>query len=334
MDILTLQPKVSRLIQKTFLSKKLVHAYLFSGEAGVGKKEMAFWMAKRFFCNHTEENVPCGKCSYCKRIDSMNHPDLHVVEPDGQSIKIDQIRMLQKEFQYKGVESEKKCYIIEHVDKMTVQAANSLLKFLEEPNGNSLAILLTENKNKLLDTILSRVQYYQFQPLKDEKLFTSFVELGLDNDEAFLLAKTTTSFSLGKKYLEESWFPQAKELLFKTLKQFLENPYGAVVTVQTDWPNLFADKEKQQISIKLLTIWFQEVINENLQRKVGFESDRDLVQHYQKKMGVNQTTEILEELIYAKGMLRSNTHYLLVLERICNVLIEKMSQEKGLLGTR
>ncbi|WP_066297551.1 DNA polymerase III subunit delta' [Bacillus sp. FJAT-29937] len=328
MSILKMQPKVGSLIQKAFRNQKLVHAYLFSGEAGVGKKDMAFWMAKRFFCLEQSNNEPCHQCGNCKRIDSMNHPDLHFVEPDGQSIKIDQIRMLQKEFQYKGVESEKKCYIIQDVDKMTVQAANSLLKFLEEPNGHSLAILLTENRHRMLDTILSRVQVYQFQPLNEKDLLTSYLDLGLDEDSAFLLSKSTTSFSLGQTYLEDNWFQQAKSLLFQTMDEFIQNPYGATVTIQTEWPALFSDKEKQQISIKLLTIWFQQIVNATLNREVGIKNEHALLKDYKERIGVVQATEILDELIYSKGKLRSNTHYILVLEQICKVLIDCFNPEE------
>ncbi|WP_413774784.1 hypothetical protein [Cytobacillus firmus] len=68
-----------------FFEKKLY--IIFSGEPGAGKKDVTFWMAKRFFCLNPIYNKPCMKCTECKRIDSTNHPDLHFIEPDGQSIK-------------------------------------------------------------------------------------------------------------------------------------------------------------------------------------------------------------------------------------------------------
>ncbi|MFG5456460.1 DNA polymerase III subunit delta', partial [Enterococcus faecalis] len=77
---------------------------------------------------------PCESCRNCQRIESGNHPDVHVVHPDGLSIKKGQIQALQEEFSKTGLESHKKLYIISHADQMTVNAANSLLKFLEEPS--------------------------------------------------------------------------------------------------------------------------------------------------------------------------------------------------------
>ncbi len=85
-----------------------------------------------------------------------------MVAPDGASIKIEQIRELQKEFAYRATASGTKIYMLYHADKMTVQAANSLLKFLEEPTSRVVAILITENGNALLPTIQSRAQWIQF----------------------------------------------------------------------------------------------------------------------------------------------------------------------------
>ena len=316
MDIKAIQPKVTTLIQKAFSNQKLTHAYLFSGEPGAGKKDVAFWMAKRFFCLNPIHNEPCMKCTECKRIDSTNHPDLHFIEPDGQSIKIEQIRSLQREFHFKGVESDKKCYIIEHVDRMTVQAANSLLKFLEEPNGTSLAILLTENKNRMLDTIISRVQVYKFQQVSSEVLYKNLLNEGLDPDAAYLLSNITKSVTRGKELLEEAWFLNAKNLFFNTLEEFANNPFGAVVKIQTEWPEVFSDKKKQHISMQLFAIWFQEVLYSQLGRRVSLNEHAQLIEHFRNHFLINDLVSILEEVVTAKEKLRSNTNYILVLEQL------------------
>ena len=97
--------------------------------------------------------IPCEECINCKRINHGNHPDIHIVEPDGLSIKKQQIHQLQEEFSKTGVESNQKLYMIYHADKMTVNAANSLLKFLEEPHEQTYAVLITEQPQKMLPTI-------------------------------------------------------------------------------------------------------------------------------------------------------------------------------------
>src|SRR5690606_15750287 len=118
----------------------------------------------------------CNECSDCRRIASRNHPDVHFFLPDGKSIKIDQIRKLRKEFSYRGSESNQKLYIIEHAERMTQNAANSLLKFLEEPNQHETALLLTEQMQQMLPTIISRCQTISFNPLPTSDLRSLLIE--------------------------------------------------------------------------------------------------------------------------------------------------------------
>ena len=126
------QQKAKRILQHALSSGKVSHAYLFTGPPGSGRMAMANAFAKALFCTGGS-NDACGHCLECRKFDHGNQPDLHIVEPEGASIKIDQIRELQRELSYKNIGSERKIYIIGRVETMTLQAANSLLKFLEEP---------------------------------------------------------------------------------------------------------------------------------------------------------------------------------------------------------
>ena len=104
----------------------------------------------------------CGHCVSCKKIDDGNHPDVKIVEPDGQFIKIDQIRELQHDLQFRPFEGKKRVFIIDSADKMGLPAANSILKTLEEPPRDSILILVTANLHSLLPTIASRSQRLSF----------------------------------------------------------------------------------------------------------------------------------------------------------------------------
>ncbi|MBW7455180.1 ATPase, partial [Paenibacillus sepulcri] len=143
------QPMAKRILQHALRSGKVSHAYLFSGPPGSGRMAMAKEFAKALFCTAGQGDA-CGECLACRKFDHGNQPNLHVVEPDGSSIKIDQIRELQRELAYRSSGAERKIYIMQRAETMTPQAANSLLKFLEEPQTLVVAILLTENGQAML----------------------------------------------------------------------------------------------------------------------------------------------------------------------------------------
>jgi DNA polymerase-3 subunit delta' len=149
-------------LRRSLAAGKTAHAYLFEGIEGCGKKKTAIAFIETVFCGRDEG---CGHCSSCRRIAQLQHPDLHLVEPDGAFIKIDQIRDLQKELSYRPYEAPRKACIIDGVERLNPAAGNALLKTLEEPPGNALIILLTAQVDAVLPTVLSRCQRLHFPAL-------------------------------------------------------------------------------------------------------------------------------------------------------------------------
>ncbi|RMF46220.1 MAG: DNA polymerase III subunit delta' [Deltaproteobacteria bacterium] len=165
---------------------RLAHAYLFEGPEGIGKKLMATAVARALCCL---EGTGCGSCAACRKIDHRNHPDLHMVEPEGAGIKIEQIRRLTRELAYRPVEGRKKICIIDRADSMNPAAGNALLKTLEEPPGDTILILLSSHPERLLQTIRSRCQRVPFHRLPREEVLTVLTErLGIEEPEARVLA--------------------------------------------------------------------------------------------------------------------------------------------------
>ena len=153
-----------------------------------------------------------------RKIDHQNHPDLHVLEPDGNSIKIEQVRSLQKGLNLKPLEANRKICLIEEAESMTLGAANALLKTLEEPRGDTLLILLTAYPNRLLETIRSRCQPLPFTRHPNSRIQAELEkQLDIDPTESHVLAALSEgSFkkAFGKDrelYLEE------RRKLLKTL---------------------------------------------------------------------------------------------------------------------
>mgnify|MGYP001263492774 CR=1 FL=1 len=156
------QEKVARMLKNALRRRRLAHAYIFSGTDREGKRLMAMELAKALN-RSTYSDDACNHCTNCVRITNGNHPDVHWIKPDGASVKIEQIRTLQKSVAFHAVESMTKVFVIEAVETMTMQAANSLLKILEEPAGSAVIILLTDTVQAIIPTILSRCQLIAFQ---------------------------------------------------------------------------------------------------------------------------------------------------------------------------
>ncbi|ADX69590.1 DNA polymerase III, delta subunit [Lactobacillus helveticus H10] len=137
----------------------------------------AYWLACLFNC--TGENKPDGTCQNCKQILSGNHPDVLLVEPEGkQTLGIDQVRPLKEELAKSPVESSRRFFFINEVQKMTLSAANGLLNLLEEPIAPVVTILITNNSDQILPTVRSRTQIINFD--NGEKL-TGKTALLLEN---------------------------------------------------------------------------------------------------------------------------------------------------------
>lgn len=159
---------IKKQLRKSIKNNQVSHSYLFIGIDGIGKKLLATEFAKAMQC--LNEDKYCNSCKSCIEFDSNNNPDFLYIEPDGNSIKIEQIRDMQKRIQEKPIISEKKVYIINNADKMTVEAQNSLLKTLEEPPEYATIILIGSSENAFLTTIKSRCMILHFNPIEDEKM--------------------------------------------------------------------------------------------------------------------------------------------------------------------
>ncbi|KRL04862.1 DNA polymerase III subunit delta' [Liquorilactobacillus oeni] len=249
-----LQPQLNDYFAKMINSQKLAHAYIFAGPEGSGKKELATWIAQGIYCENCVAGHPCQKCAECIRIASGNQPDVVHVAPEGLSIKVDQIRFLKDEFSKSGVESNRKVFIIENAEKMTSSAANSLLKFLEEPSGQVIAFLLTEKPNSLLPTIISRCQLFELRPLSDKQLLFLLEKEGIPEEKAVLLSRLTDSPTLARKLAENNDFEKLSVNVCQWYLHILQNDWLCFVEVQTKLLTYISNKEDEKIVFDLLLL--------------------------------------------------------------------------------
>ncbi len=188
------QDHVTGILQNAIASNRIAHAYLFTGPRGVGKTSLARIMAKSLNCEKGPTTHPCNTCSNCNEITAGTSPD--VIEIDGASnTGVDDIRELQRELLYAASGSKYKIYIIDEVHMLSKNAFNALLKTLEEPPENVVFIFATTEPHKVLPTIISRCQRYDFKRIPIGAIVRRLQDLAaienimIDNESLYLIAR-------------------------------------------------------------------------------------------------------------------------------------------------
>jgi DNA polymerase III subunit delta' len=154
---------------RTLAQNRLPHSLVFAGPDGVGKRQFALAVAQALNCP-VKPLHGCGECSVCARIARREHPDVEVVAPDGQFIKVAQMRDAIQKLGFQPFEGKKRVTVFDAAERMNVNAANALLKMLEEPPAHVVLILLTASPSAMLETIRSRCQMMRFTPLPTEAM--------------------------------------------------------------------------------------------------------------------------------------------------------------------
>ncbi|WP_114746951.1 DNA polymerase III subunit delta' [Falsibacillus pallidus] len=315
----SVQPVAMKMIQNSLVKDRVAHAYLFEGERGTGKKDAGTLLIKSIFCDHpSKDYIPCDECINCKRITNGNHPDVHMIEPDGLSIKKGQIQELQAEFNKTGVESKKKLYMISHADKMTVNAANSLLKFLEEPHSGTIAILLTEQAHRILPTILSRCQLISFKPLPPSILKENLKQEGVHPHFAPLLASITNNFQEALDLNNEEWFAQARKIVLKLYEGLKKSPLQAMVGLQDGWFDHFKEKPQLERGLELMLLIYKDLLYIQVGKgeQIVYPDYRQMLETDALQTSARRLSEQMTAILEAKRKLNSNMNPQLLMEQL------------------
>lgn len=177
---------------------RAVHAYLLTGADPAGLQDLAKYLAQSLICERRPDG-PCGECRACRKVAEGNHPDLHWVRPSGASLKISQMHEMRELSWLRATEAPGKVFVVDQAESMTTEAANSLLRILEEPPGGATFILLSSQPQQLLPTILSRCQRL------DANLAEALPEESLRAELRALVARLSEMDELQVMDLAEQW---------------------------------------------------------------------------------------------------------------------------------
>lgn len=256
-------------LRRAIQSGRVPHAYLFSGVEGVGKRLVAENIAKVFNCHNPvdpQNNLDaCDECASCKKIRNKTHPDVRIVEPDGENIKVEQLRDVLRDVSFKPYEGRWKVFIFDRAESLLPATANLFLKTLEEPTKRTLFILISSKKELLLPTIVSRCQNVKFGGIPLNQLSDILKkEFKLSDEEAgFYALAAEGSIGRGTSLVTGEW-KKASETYLETIQKFLSS---ADLDSATGIEALFSlseklaqDKEHLPLILELISSWYRDII--------------------------------------------------------------------------
>lgn len=214
------QDKLKDFFKNIIDSNRLGHAYIFEGEKGIGKKTMAEYFSLLVMC---EDHTPCFKCNKCMCTVSRSNPDIvYVDKGDKAIINVDKIRDVIKEIYIRPKLSKRRIFIIDEAHLMNDASQNALLKVIENPPEYAIFVLLTENKNMLLQTVRSRSMIIKIPPLKNEEIIKI-------SDKKSQIGTLYAKGNPGKylKLIDDEEFSYIREEFFREItKLFSKDEYG------------------------------------------------------------------------------------------------------------
>ncbi len=253
MAIATGNDKVMERFGRLMANQRLAHAYMFIGPNGTGKTRTALQVAQLVNCIEPRGVIACGTCASCVKIISGNHPDVMFVPGvDEDSIKIEAIRFLLSRVQLRAFEAKVKVFILRRVETMTLEAANALLKTLEEPAANTLMILTTTVAQANLDTIRSRCHSVHFFPTSETVMTERLMAEGLVASDA----RFTAFMAQGCQGRAEEIVNQKLIVLRETvINDFIMSPYADAFIKE-----IAADNSQAAFVLNVLMAFFRDVL--------------------------------------------------------------------------
>ncbi|MDD3274476.1 MAG: DNA polymerase III subunit delta' [Candidatus Omnitrophica bacterium] len=242
--------KILGLVLPELEKNRFLGSYIFSGPEGIGKKMAALAIAQYLNCEGEGER-PCQSCGGCLKLQNGQHPDLHIIQNGEAQVKIEDIREILRQAGFRPYEGRVKVFIVDNAHKLNPEAANSLLKILEEPPKDALFILITHKPQSIIKTVLSRCRMIKFSPLPRGRLEDILVkDYFLDRSAAHFLAFYSEGrLGLALK-LKDTALLREKNRIIESL---------ALSSKPLDREIMGQNKEQLQSSLNILASWFRDI---------------------------------------------------------------------------
>jgi DNA polymerase-3 subunit delta' len=309
--------RIVEVLRRSLRTGKTAHSYLFEGISGCGRKKTALALIQALFCKALPD-AACGECPSCRKVAGGNHADIHLIEPlpDKRDISIDQLRALQRELSLRPYEAPRKACIIEPAERMNTHSANSLLKTLEEPPGNALIILLTENAGMLLPTIRSRCQLIRFSHLSPEHVQTLLERGGTAAETASLLAPMSGG-SMEQAYgLDSESLVARREAVLKALETVDINRIATVFGASEE---LYVPKDRDATVeiLDMMLSFFRDAVHLSAgSSDILNRSIRPSIESISKRRSFSRNLELLNIIFETRRAIQRNANEKLALDHL------------------
>lgn len=258
----------------TINKKRMSHLYLIEGPKGAGKLSLSFLVSVELLKRKGEDEE-----RLFEQVKNLKHPNVILIQPDGASIKKEQILLLQSEFSKTSLVEGARIYIIKDIEKISSAAANSLLKFMEEPEGKkTYGFLLTENVSAVLQTIISRSQTIHLSGIDKKEIKTNLINKGVAALTAEILPEFTNNTEEAFKLIDHPVILDIADFLKSIAKDWQNSSVIMALDYTKKLESVRADREAYRLFSNILLLFFTDVIRYKVHRSLTFESLRTDIQ--------------------------------------------------------
>lgn len=311
--------RIIEVLRRSLRSGKTAHSYLFEGISGCGRKKSALALIQALFCRALPDDA-CGVCTSCRKIETGNHPDIHILAPlpDKRDISIDQLREMQRELSLRPYEAPRKACIIDPAERLNVSSANSLLKTLEEPPGNALIILLTENAGMLLPTVRSRCQLIRFAPLSPEHIMTLLERSGVTPEAAAVVAPMSGGSLKRALELDNESLNMRREAVLSSVGQLNINQISTVFNAAEE---LSGNRDATLELLDMLLSFFRDAVHMGAgSAEIVNRSVRPAIETIANRRSFPRNLELLERIYETRRDVQRNANPKLAMDHLFMII--------------
>jgi len=307
------EQKIAYTIFKNAIKKnKCSHAYLIESNGYSKTMDFVLSVAKALLCpKNLTSNILCKNCNQCKLISDNNFLELKIVYPEGEWIKKEQLDQLQELFSKKAIIGNKKIYIIDSVERLNISSANSILKFLEEPEQGIYAFLITNNINNVINTIVSRCQVISLKKGRNKQ-----EEL----KEDFLYTLANSIFNSESK-INDFINNERNKIIVKSVIDFVnfyeDNHIDTFFELNNLWNNNIVDRQDYSTAFNVMLLYYKDILNykNNLDLEI-FNQDKENIKKISIKNSIEKIINKINIIIDLQDKIKYNINVNLLMDKL------------------